>query len=69
MLACCRDYAAKWLRHKNPFIDHTQDPGSDTAVLTFEVAFTHVVGMDFRSVECRVQVLLSHHLCIQRTCS
>lgn len=48
MLACARNYAALWLRHKNPFIDHTQEPSGDTAVLTFEVAFADVVGMDFR---------------------
>lgn len=47
-LACARNQAALWLRHKNPFIDHTQQPGGDTAVLTFEVAFSEVVGMDFR---------------------
>lgn len=48
VLACARNYAALWLRHKNPFIDHTTEPSDDTAVLTFEVAFSEVVGMDFR---------------------
>jgi hypothetical protein len=48
VLACARNYAALWLRHKNPFIDHTQEPSGDTAVLTFEVPFADVVGMDFR---------------------
>ena len=48
VLACARNYAALWLRHKNPFIDHTPEPSGDTAVLTFEVAFSEVVGLDFR---------------------
>lgn len=48
VLACARNYAALWLRHKNPFIDHTQEPAGDSAVLTFEVSFSNVVGMDFR---------------------
>lgn len=47
VLACARNYAGLWLRHKNPFIDHTQEPSGDTAVLAFEVAFSDVVGMDF----------------------
>lgn len=65
VLACARNYAALWLRHKNPFIDHTQEPSGDTAVLTFEVAFSDVVGMDFRwplTVEPRL-VLEASCLC------
>jgi hypothetical protein len=53
LLACARNQAAHWLRHKNPFIDHTHQPLCDTAVLTFEVGFSDVVGMDFRCVCCR----------------
>lgn len=36
------------LRHKNPFADHTQEPDQDTSVLTFEVNWSNIVGMDFK---------------------
>lgn len=53
LLACARHQAGMWLRHNNPFVDHTQQPAGDTAVLTFEIDFQEVVGMDFRCVFVR----------------
>jgi hypothetical protein len=47
LLCWVRSQVSLWLRHKNPFVDHTQAPHSDTSVLTFEVGWEDVVGMDF----------------------
>lgn len=48
VLAHAHGWAARWLRHKNPFIDHADPASTDAAVLSFEVAFCDVVGVDFK---------------------
>lgn len=48
MLGWLRHQVSLRLRHKNPFVDHAQHPDRDGSVLTFEINWSSIVGMDFK---------------------
>lgn len=48
LLCRVRNQVSLWLRHKNPFVDHTPQPDRDTSVLTFEISWADIVGIDFK---------------------